>query len=49
MSACLQQEGVSLNEIAVVARTNRLCRDFEPVLNQDGINTYTSCERPVYP
>lgn len=37
----LEQQGVPLNEIAVVARTNRLCGDYEQALNQHGIATHT--------
>lgn len=37
----LEQQGVPLNEIALVARTNRLCTTYEQALNQQGIATHT--------
>ena len=37
----LQTEGVSLSEICIVARTNRLCSDYEQILLSAGLPTHT--------
>lgn len=37
----LQSEGVSLSEICIVARTNKLCRDYEAILLSEGLPTHT--------
>ncbi len=43
----LQTEGVSLSEICIVARTNRLCSDYEQILQSQGLPTHTLSRQKV--
>lgn len=43
----LQSEGVSLSEICIVARTNRLCSDYEQILQSEGLPTHTLSRQKV--
>jgi len=43
----LQTEGVSLSEICIVARTNRLCSDYEQILHSEGLATHTLSRQKV--
>lgn len=43
----LQSTGVSLSEICLVARTNRLCSDYAEFLNNHGVATHTLSRQKV--
>ena len=43
----LQGEGVPLSEICIVARTNRLCSEYETVLQNHGLPTHTLSRQKV--
>lgn len=43
----LQADGLSLSEICLVARTNRLCSDYAELLNNQGIATHTLSRQKV--
>lgn len=43
----LQSSGVALSEIGIVTRTNRLCRAYQALLEQQGIATHTLSRQQV--
>ncbi len=43
----LHNEGVSLSEICIVARTNKLCSEYESILQKSGLATHTLSRQKV--